>query len=231
MKRILISTFSLIVIAGAGVGTYIWQNQRMATLTRQHTADVQRVNQLQSQYAAATAAAVVHTNTWKQFCDQFTPFCFMYPNQWIPADNSLNLPNDKRESVTVTNPTKTLRIVYINPLIKDGGSLSARIITTNNMTVNNVRLAILGIIPVSSGVYQPSYIVLNTDQALNAKPGNDALLLNGSINPRFTVGQYDAISLIGYPTTKITSMAQAKAWFDSIDGKTVLKIIESYAGK
>jgi len=198
---------------------------------RQQSSLAQQVKNLQDRYTAAQSAAIITTNSWKKYCDQFWPFCFSYPDGWKLTDSSFDINGDTRTYVSLTSPDKTLGVDYVNPLIKDGGSLSAHIVKVERITVDNTKLAVLGIIPVSSGTFQPSYVVLDGDQALSATPSNDALLLFGSINPRFTIGQYDAILLSGHPTTKITSYAQAQAWFDSIGGKTVLKIIESYSGK
>jgi hypothetical protein len=232
MRRMIItSTLAVVFIVGSGLGMYIWQNHRIAALVQQRSSLTQQVQSLNSQYTAAQTAANISTSSWKKFCDQFAPLCFSYPSTWTLTASPLVLPGDDREFATLTDPKKTIQVNYDNPLIKDGGSLSARIVKANHMTVSGTKLAVLGIIPVSSGTFQPTYVVLDSDQALSATPGNDALLLFGSINPRFTVGKYDAILLNGYPLTKITSYAQAQAWFDSIDGKTVLKVIESYSGQ
>jgi hypothetical protein len=227
MRRIIIVLIAIVIVAGGTSGVYEWQIKNTNNLRKQQTALKQKVSSLQSQYAAAKAVANISTSGWKQFCDQFAPLCFSYPSQWVVTDSSLKLPGDNREFASVTNPNKTIQINYDNPLFKDGGSLSVRIIKVSHTTVNGTKLAVLGIIPVSSGVYSPSYIVLDSNQALSVTPSDSTLLLNGSINPRFTVGQYHSILFTGSPTRKITSYAQAQAWFDSIDGNTTLKILES----
>ena len=231
MRKIITVLIAIVIVAGATFGVYEWQNKNTDNLRKQQTTLKQKVSSLQSQYAAAKAAANVSTAGWKKFCDQFAPLCFSYPSQWVVTDSSLKLPGDNREFASVANPGKTIQISYDNPLIKDGGSLSAHIVKASYITINGTKLAILGIIPVSSGVYSPSYITLDTSQALNATPSNKVLLLDGSINPRFTVGQYDAILFTGGPTKKITSYAQAQAWFDSIDGSTTLRVLESLSAQ
>jgi hypothetical protein len=232
MKKTGIVASALVaVIVGTLVGVYFWQNRTLTSLARQHALLKQQVETLQSQYIAAQVAADISTSSWKTYCDQFTPFCFNYPGSWTLTDGSLNLPGDQRDFVSLVNPDKAVHITYANPLVKDGGSLSARIVKADYITVDTVKVAVLGIIPVSSGIYQPGYIMLNNQWAIDNKPGNDAVLVSGSINPRFDIGAYHAIQLYGYPTAKMTSFAQAAAWFDSIDGKTVAKILESYAGK
>jgi hypothetical protein len=231
MKKGILLIIAVIVLCPAGsVGVYEWQNANISSLQTKHSALVQRVSRLKQQYASTTAAANISTTTWKRYCDQFTPFCFNYPNNWTLTDNPLNLSGDQRDFATITNPSKTIQLSYANPLIKDGGSLSARIVKASHVTIDGTAVALLGIVPVSSVTFQPSYMLLGSDQALGYTPGNNALLVYGSINPRFDVGKYQAISFYGYPTTKITSYAQAQAWFNSIDGKTVAKILESYAG-
>jgi len=227
MRKVIIVLISIVIVAGATFWVYEWQNKNTANLRKQQTTLKQKVSSLQSQYVEAKAAANVSTSGWKKFCDHFAPLCFSYPSQWVVTDSSLKLPGDNREFASVTDANKTIQISYDNPLIKDGGSLSVRIVKVSYITVDGTRLAVLGIIPVSSGVYSPSYIILDGSQALNATPNNSALLLNGSINPRFTVGQYNSILFTGGPARKITSYAQAQAWFDSTDGNTTLKVLES----
>lgn len=231
MRKVLAIIIAIVVAAGATSGVYIWQNKRVDNLNTQQAALRQKVSSLQNQYATAEAAANVSTANWKKYCDQFAPFCFNYPSNWNLTDNPLNLSGDQRDFATITNPGKTIQLDYANPLIKDGGSLSARVVKASSVTIDGTSVALLGIIPVSSVNFQPSYILLGNDQAHNYTPGSDAVLVYGSINPRFTIGKYDAISFYGYPTGKMTSYAQAQAWFESVDGKTVAKILESYAGK
>ncbi len=229
-KGIFLLIFTIILTCAGSVGTYEWQQAKVNNLQTKHTDLVQQVSRLKQNYASAVASGNISTATWKKYCDQFTPFCFNYPSNWDLADNPLNLSGDQRDFATITNPSKTIQLSYANPLIKDGGSLSARVVKASHVTIDGTSVALLGIIPVSSVTFQPSYMLLGNDQALGYTPGNNALLVYGSINPRFDVGQYQAISFYGYPTTKITSYAQAQAWFDSIDGKTVAKILESYKG-
>ncbi len=231
MRKVLAIIIPIVVAAGATSGVYIWQSKRVDNLNTQQVTLKRKVSNLQNQYAAVAAAANVPTANWKKYCDQFTPFCFNYPGNWNLTDNPLNLSGDQRDFATITNPSKTIQLNYANPLIKDGGSLSARVVKASTVTIDGTSVALLGIIPVSSVNYQPSYMLLSNDQAQSYTPGSDAVLVYGSINPRFTIGKYDAISFYGYPTTKITSFAQAQSWFDSVNGKTVAQILESYTGK
>jgi hypothetical protein len=231
MRKVIIVLIAIIVAAGATFGVYEWQNKKVDNLQEQQTALKQKVSSLQSQYAAAQAADSVSTANWKKYSDPYYPFSFDYPSQWKLTNNSLNVAGDKRAYASLTDPNKTMQVSYTNPLIKDGGSLSARVVKAYHITVDNTKLAVLGIIPVSSGEYQPSYVILGGSQALSITPNNNAVLLYGSINPRFNVGTYDAILFTGGPTKNSTSYAQAQAWFDSVNGNTVLKVLESLSAQ
>jgi len=229
MRKTIIIILTLLAASGSSIGTYLWQSQRVGSLQNQHAALERNVSDLQKQYALAMSAAEVSTAGWKKFCDQFLPFCFQYPSEWALTESPLKFTDDNREYASITNPAKTAQISYANPLVKDGGSLSVRIVKVNQITVGNTKVSVIGIIPVSSGVYQPSYIILGGDQALAITPSDKAIILNGSINARFEIGKHDAIFFSGGSTKKITSYDQAKAWFNSIDGKTVAKILESFS--
>lgn len=231
MRKIIITIIAIIITVGAASGVYVWQHKKVHDLQKQQTVLSQGVSSLQGEYSTAKAAAIISTTGWKQFCDQFSPFCFSYPANWVLHDSPFRMPGDNRDAATVTNPAKTINIDYANPLIKDGGSFSARIVKVNKFSVDGTEVAILGIIPVSSGIYSPMYITLNTDQALSATPSDKTVLVSGSINARFDIGMHDAILFTGGPTTNISSYAQAKAWFDSVDGNTTLKVLESFSAQ
>jgi len=229
MRKIIIVILTMVVSAGAILGVYDWQNKDVKNLEGQQQVLTSKVINLQKHYTSAKDAAEVSMAGWKKFCDQFLPFCFSYPSQWTVLESPLKFPGDDREYATISSPDKTLQINYVNPLIKDGGSGSVHIIKASHITVGDTSLSILGAIPVSSGIYGASYVVFGGDQALSLAPSDKAVLLGGSVNPRFTVGKYDSILLTGYSTQKMTSYAQAKAWFDSVDGKTIAKILESFS--
>jgi len=95
-----------------------------------------------------------------------------------------------------------------------------------DLNVNQTKLKIVGSYPVASGTYPPEYYILNpsdfTDRLVPDKIGL------GIINPRFDIENHDSIMLRGqYIGRALTTQAQAKAWFESVEGKTVLKILQS----
>ena len=223
MKR---AAFILLATLTVTTGTIvlIWQQGHINTFRNQQTALQRRVNDLQKQYASIQAAGVIDTSSWKQFCDPQVNFCFKYPATWKFEGGQSN--EFGYLTASITNPEETVRINYIEPLVKDGSSYSTHIVSVNPKDLNETKLEIIGSYPVSSGVYAPGYTILNERLAQYSVAGRVGF---GVVNPRFDVGTHDAIALNGsYIGPKMTSSAQAEAWFKSIEGKTVQAILDSY---
>ncbi len=231
MRRIMLTIFiSLVVIAVAVSGVYVWQNHNVKYLKQQNVSLGQKVKDLQGQYNNAETAINISTSTWKKYCDSLSSVCMNYPSQWILTGGLAD--SYPMVNATLKNPGKTLQINYTDPMVKDGGGLSVHIVSLNNLTIGNSKITVVGSIPVSSVNFEPTYFVLNESFVpQNATPGKISLIY--AINPTFSAGSYpaDSISMSGGPTTKITSLAQAQAWFNSINGKTMLKIMKSLMNK
>lgn len=225
MKKILPALISLIVAAGAVYGVYAWGSSAVTSDNKQHALLEQTVTKLQTQLAASKTAQNISTSGWKQYCDSLSKICMSYPNDWsLQGGQPSNYP---MIGATLTSVSKSMKISYIDPMIKDGDDLSMHIISFTNMTIGSSKVTIVGAIPVSSGKYTPTYYIINTsDVTSNMVPGKVALIF--AANPFFTAGSapLNSITMTGSPTA-FHSYAQAQAWFSSVDGKTMLKIFES----
>lgn len=225
MKRnFLLILISLVLVASAILGIYMWQNNNAKNIEKMNTSLEQKVKDLQNQYASAKAAGNISTSNWKKYCDPLAQDCFSYPAQWVLQGGQPD--SYPMVGATLANPSKTLGISYIDPMVKDGGTSSEHIISLNNIDVDGSQITVIEGIPVSSGTYSANFFVLSTSSVpQSAIPGKVALIFDG--NPIFTVGKADSLSMSGGSETSFKSYAQAQAWFNSIDGKTLLKVFES----
>lgn len=232
MRKTLIIPVTIVVIAIALVsGLYVQQNSTANSAKHEQKALQKQVADLQAQYAVAQAAGTIKMDSWKQYCDPFIGFCFKYPGDWTLNEATSDFGGgDKRAGATLTNPGKTVWIMYDSPLNKDGGLGSAHIVEVSDKDVAGSKLKIIGLYPVSSGGYSPGYDILNSGQLTDGLvPGKIGFRV---YNARFDVGKHDAIRLSGsYSGTPFATSGQAKAWFNSIEGKTVKAVLASFGAK
>jgi hypothetical protein len=230
MKKVVLAICIVILGIAGGATLYISQKHQSDSLLAQKTVLQNQLTVAQAKYDSIKQAGKIKTDSWKQYCDSFAPFCLKYPSDWKLEANPLYFTDDQRMYATITNPGKTVTVSYVNPLVKDGSYGSAHIVNVSEMTVGNQKLKLIGSYPVSSGTYSPHYIVVNQNSLAGGTPGAIGHDQSSSL---FGVGKYTDISLSGYysGSNKITSQAQAEAWFSSIDGKTVQAIFESFNTK
>lgn len=226
MRKTTIIFVVLIVLSLAGGGfAYHFESNRANKVSAQNAVLQNRAQNLQKQYESSKAAANISTASWKQFCDQQVNYCFKYPSDWTftggLADKFGYL------DATVVSPDKNVTVSYTEPLVKDGSNYSEHIVSLTDKTLDGTALQIIGSYPVSSGAYFPNYIIVAKDTSLKA--GTIGLSAgNGSAD----IGSHQAIAFnAGYTGPKMTSAAQAEAWFNSIEGKTAEAILASYGDK
>jgi hypothetical protein len=226
MKKILLpALISLILTAIAVYGIFVWRNTAVRNSQNQHSSLQQSVNKLQTELADAKAASNISTANWKEYCDSLSKVCMSYPSDWTLQGGQPD--SYPMINATLTSASKSMKINYIDPMVKDGDAMSMHIVSLNNMTVGSSKVTIVGAIPVSSGSYTPVYYVLDSsDITSSMTPGKVALIF--AANPFFTEGTppLNSITMTGSPKS-FTSYAQAQAWFNSIDGKTMLNVFES----
>jgi|GEM_PF-3541770 len=234
MKRFFVSVCILVLGVTAGTILYTSQQHKVDTLNRQEKIEARKLAAAQHAYDNVKAASIIHTDGWKQYCDPLSTLCLKYPPGWQAVGNVTDYGGgDKRSGIVITNPDKTATISYANPLVKDGSFDSAHIVDVSNVEVAGQKLQLIGYYPVSSGVYSPNYFYANSGPEhtlVGGAPGSIGRDLTNSI---FEVGKYRDIHLNGYYSgaQKITSEAQAKAWFQSINGKTTKAVLTSLTSK
>ncbi|HSX45349.1 MAG TPA: hypothetical protein VLF39_04585 [Candidatus Saccharimonadales bacterium] len=199
----------LVIVGLIGfVGWYVWKSQKDTTKTLNDT------NQGVGQTAKTTNSFY---NGWKMTCDSNVKACYKHPTDWVADQYNTGL----------ENPAQTEYVSLTGPTIKDGGSGSAYIVSIDDLNPAIVDLKILGTIVDNRpnySIYNASYISSN-----NIKVGATQDI--DYTNHRFT-GKTGEAGFDATPDSKgyasIKTLDQAKAWFNSDEAKTVLKVIQSF---
>ena len=220
-KLHIIAALTFAVIGSTGI--YAWQRNVLHGLQRQGSKLQAQSASLQKQFAGLKAASSIDTSSWKRFCDPQINLCFKYPADWTFASSTAA--QFGYLGADVTNPSKTVRISYIEPLTKDSSYNSEHIVSIDDLQIGTTKLKLIGSYPIASGTYHPSFTIASVSASAELKPGTIGF---GTVNPRFDVDQYQSISFQGlYVGKAMTSNAQAEAWFKSVDGKAARAIMAS----
>jgi hypothetical protein len=154
---------------------------------------------------------------WKTTCDDIVRACYKHPADWATDQYNTGL----------ENPAHTEYVSLSGSTVKDGGSGSAYIASIVDLSTPIADLKIVGTVIEN----QPSYAIYNTSylSANNVKVGNTQDI--SYINHRFSGKTGDA-SFDGTPSSggyaSIKTLDQAKAWFNTTEARTVLKVIQSF---
>lgn len=205
---------------------YFAQNGQLEPAQQKHEALIKEIAVLEKQLQLAKAASVIKTDNWAQYCDELNGFCFRYPSSW-----NIDESTDEQfgyASATVTDPTGLVSVRYANPLIKDGGPGSAHLVVVDTFMVAGKKLKVIGGYPVASGDFNPMYEVVDVPILPEAAPGKLSAYI---INAVFDVGDSKSVALSATANHRLPASEQAKAWFQSTEGKTVLAIVKSLSVK
>ncbi len=236
-SHVLLIVTLLIVIFGVIAGWYLFQRQhnQVESLTNKNATLGTQLSSLRTQISAAKAAGNVTTSGWKTYCDPHGIFCFKYPSGWA-VDSSYSSVVHIGGAI-LTNPSKTLTVYYLDNYIKDGFAENFIVHSIKALNVGNNNLAVLGGYYVQTVEYTPQYEVVTigdgvSSSALSDKAGNNIFAplpagfnYSGGVYTD-TIGQFYVL-----PNKTFSTVQQADAWYDSIDGKTAWKIMESLSNE
>ncbi|MGH7237196.1 MAG: hypothetical protein ACREGF_01530 [Candidatus Saccharimonadales bacterium] len=161
---------------------------------------------------------------WQQFCDSQYHFCFKYPASGWSLQSSVN--SSKISVATLTNTSKNVTISYTNPQTSVQ-KVSFTTVSLSPLILSNVPFKVVGGFAASS--YAPSYSVGDplTIQTNKPTPGATAQF---PVEPTFVdiaSNGHNAGSLQATANGKFASAAAAKAWFETAQAQTSLKILQS----
>lgn len=201
----------LVLVAIAAISVLVYQRYRTTSKPTGAINSSQAANQQKNK----TTPQPDPYKGWKTYCDSTVKACIKYPSDWVASQYG-----------GLENPACTEYVSLTGPTSKDGGEGSAYIASIDNFSTPLSDLKILGMVingyPTYS-VYNATYISEN-----NIQVGTTQTV--AYINHRFTGKTGDA-GLVGTPcakgSEKITTSNQARAWFDSSEGKAVLKVVQS----
>ncbi len=157
---------------------------------------------------------------WKSQCDDKAGLCFKYPSDWKVEEASDTY-------ISVVSPSITARVAYQSNYVRDGGIREVAPVKLVNST------------------YFKGYSVAGTYSVYLDKPDVVYDLVKGTVeengfkvgqatksldNPRFDYNG-STYKVFGTPTADFANETEAKAWFDSADGKAVLLIMQSFGKK
>lgn len=226
MRKFFTAVLMAVIVALAVVGVKQIQQPKLDDLQGQESVLKQQISEAEDKLAAVKAAGEIKTDGWLQYCDPQSTLCFKYPKEWAFVGGTPN--QFKYVGAMVTSPDKSLIVNYINPVVKDSGPGSAHVVKKTDLVVVTAKLVVIGSYPVSFGKYQPNWAIMSGDFFSNVKAGTVATI--AAANPVFDAGKASGVSLRANGPT-FESAAQAEAWFDSVDGKTLQAVLGSLSLK
>lgn len=205
---------AVIIIAAVGIigvaGWFVYQHDHTkvtntaASTTQQKTTTVTQINA--DPYAG-----------WQSYCDTTVKTCIKYPSDWVASPYG-----------GLENPACTEYAALTGSTVKDRGSSTAYIASIDDLKTPMADLKILGTVVDN----KPEYSVYNTSYISENNLHVGATQEIAYANYTFTGKTGDA-SVVGTPCANgyaaISTAEQAKAWFNTAEGKTVLKVVQSFS--
>lgn len=212
---------ALVIALVCGGGYYVYSRNHKksaAAINKPNSNNASQTPSKDNTQAANTELADPYVG-WKNFCDTTLKACFKYPSDWTPVVGSTN---------AFENSSQTGYASLTGPTIKDGGSENAYIAKVEDTTPPIDGLKVVGFFSEDSKpIYQIHDSSLSFDQLIVG-----STIKFPSINYRFNDKYGNHIGLSVTPNINgyaaITNAEQAKAWFNSDEGKTGLKIAQSF---
>lgn len=208
----------LIVIVVVGLlgaaGWLVYDRQKSKTDTTQTTQQTSVAKESEAKKEADPYA------NWKSQCDDKAGLCFKYPSDWKVEEATDTY-------ISVVSPGTTARVAYQPNYERDGGIREVtpvKLVNSTNFTGYSVAGTYSVYLDKPNVVYD---LVKGTVEENGFKVGQATKSLD---NPRF---DYNGATykVFGTPTADFANETEAKAWFDSADGKTVLLIMQSFGKK
>jgi hypothetical protein len=216
----------LLLIIGGTIGVYLYTNQhnKVQTLASQTNNLNSQLATLKSKLVSAESATNISTVGWKSYCDPYqSDFCFKYPSNWTLTDGSDS--QFKYASATLTNPSNTLTMTYDNPYIKDDFPANFIAYSASSLSVSKNNLTLLGGYYVEAVEHTPVYAITNTSIS-SVKQGANITVLAVPVF-QYNNNSNTAEITISPTNQNFTTTQLAKAWFDSVNGKTALAVMKS----
>ena len=209
--EVLIVIALAVVVAGAGLYLYHKHaDNNKKTTTSSSTKSSTSANQQGSNTANSDPYS-----GWRTYCDSTVKACIKYPSDWVASQYGGLQNSACTEYASLTGPTN-----------KDRASDTAYIASIGALATPVSDLKIVGMVvnnKPSYAVYNDSYLTQNNIQV-------GATQAIADVNYNFTGTTSDA-ALVGTPCANgystITTLGQAKDWFNTTDAKTVLKVVQS----
>ncbi len=206
----------VIVVVGllGAVGWLVYDRQNNKTNTAQTTQNTSVAKESETKKETDPYAS------WKTKCDDKAGLCFKYPSDWKVEEASDTY-------ISVVSPGTTARVAYQPNYVRDGGIREVTPVKLAN-SANFTGYSIAGTYSVYLDKPRVTYdLVKGTVEENNFQVGRATKSLD---NPRF---DYNGVTykVFGMPTADFANEAEAKAWFDTTDGKIVLLIMQSFGEK
>ncbi len=214
----------IVVVVGllGAVGWLVYDRQKSKTDSSTNSTNQQ--NQVAKE--PETKKEVDPYAGWKQYCDDKAGLCFKYPANWKLQESSGTY-------VGIISPDAKARVNYLPNYVRDGGIRDVtpvKLVNSSNLTGYSIAGTYSVYLDKPNVVYD---IVKGTVEKNGYKIGQSTKSLD---SPRFDYGGV-TYKFFGTPVKDANSSAdfanetEAKAWFDSADGKTVLLILQSFGKK
>lgn len=227
----------LLVIAGAGSAWYVYVHEQgtLSRLDQTHTSLTKQAASLTAQLNAAKAAGNITPADWRTYCDPYANLCFQYPANWsITSSHStgVGVSDLGMSFANLGNPGKSLGVSYLDDYIKDDFPASFIVHSVTPLPQAGKDIYAYGGYYVSAGGHTPMYFVANSgtgpnDLSPNNKSGQGVL---AAAVPLFQYPYRNSTALGQFTVTGKTyaTTEEADAWFNSVDGKTALKVASSF---
>lgn len=214
----------LVIVGVIGlVGWYVWHNR-----TTKPTASANTSTTSKSSTTPSTTKTAADTYTgWKTYCDTATSGCFRYPADWNNIVGATGA-----AALSGTNKNETIVLEYTEPVDGTGGLGDFVTKSIDSLASADTSYKVVG------GYYTvgniPGYNLVDGSlaQQLGLSSGKTTKISNNDLY--FTKSTNKANLVVHFDNTSGSTtieQSQANSWFDFTDGKTALKIVQSFYNK